>query len=208
MLIVGSNCFSQTIPEKMSKPQYERCACYFNFDHIEFAISIVYNVIEKNIYSKEMFVIKSRTNEYNWKLSSDVLFESDIYGSSGDRICINQAWSDNKFNSKRIINSKVNYGGDAQVMLIDSTYAIFTTKLYAKENHNNIPGYYEYPMLFLLKYNNVEKYWKKIELKTFSYRPHETLVIRKINDSKYCVYNTIESCYVIVENSEIKIINN
>lgn len=208
-LLVGFfNVYSQVTPERMSsKLHYERCACYFFFNNQEYVISIVYDVIEKSIYSKEMFVIKSRTNEYVWKVASDVLFTSEIYGDSGDRLDIHQSWGDKNFKQKTITNPKINYGGNANVTIIDSTYIIFTTVLFLKETKNNIPSYYPYPISYLLKYDKINKYWNLVQYKTFSMKQYETLVVQKINDEKYRLYNTIESAYVVMENNNFKIID-
>ena len=63
-------------------------------------------------------------------------------------------------------------------------------------------------MAFILEYDYKTKYWKRLKYKTYSLRPYETLVIKKINNSKYYIYDSKESCYMVFNEKEPQILNN
>lgn len=209
LLLLSSNLSSQIRPENIqSDVHYERTACYFHQNNKEYAVSYEINK-RPNSFNEytHSYVIKSHENN-TWCVCSDVLFDCEINGNSGDMLDINQAWSDNKFQSKQITTPTINYGGNAQITVVDSIHIIFASVLYLKETHNNIPSFYPYPIVFILKYDSKTKYWKRLKYKTYSLRPYETLVIKKINHNKYYIYNTKESCYIVFNNKEPEILNN
>lgn len=210
LLLLGHDAFSQIRPEKItSRVHYEKSACYFYHDNKEFAVSYEVDKLTDDFdHYTHSYVIKSRDNNNMWKACSDVLYDSEINGNSGNMIDIHQAWADNKFQSKQITTPNVNYGGNAQIVVVDSTHIIFTTVLYLKERHNNVPSFYPYPMAFILEYDYDTKYWKRLKYKTYSLRPYETLVIKKINNSKYHIYDSKESCYMVFNEKEPQILDN
>lgn len=208
MFIFGSFMIRAQIgmsPESVkSKEHFEKIACYCYHDNRMFVISKTVFVIEEHIKTKEYVVIKAKHPKlWSFDLASDVLFQTEINGSFGNSIDIHQAFGDPNLTKKLVESPTKYYGADCQFQMLDSTYAIFTSKLYLNENNQ----YNGYPILYILKYDYYKKYWTRVESKTFSHRQYDTLILKQINKDEFLVYDSIESCKINISNNEIKIIN-
>lgn len=192
-------------PESVkSKEHFEKIACYCYHDNRMFVISKTVFEIDENIKTKEYVVIKSKHPKlWSFDLASDVLFQTEINGSFGDCIDIHQAFGDPNLTNKIIKSPTKYYGADCQFQMLDSTFAVVTSKLYLKESNQ----YNGYPILYILKYDYNTKYWTRITSKTFSQRQYETLVIKEINENKFLIYNTIESCSIVINDQNIELID-
>lgn len=194
--------------ENRQRAAFNRNACYLYHDNRLHVISTQSEVIEENIRFKDYVVIKTKDSNWNFKPASNSIYEITSNGSFGDHIDIYQAWNDKDHNSKIVESPTKYFGANCQFTMLDSTHAIFTTKLYTKEFKNNQEYVGHHPMLFIFKYDYKTKYWTVINKLTFTQKQYEILVIKKFKNNEYTVQNSVESCNIKITNNKIEIINN